>query len=496
MNAEDWCEEIMTKNLVSVSNKNTYWDNIKELGWKRFTAFLVLATIDFLVIGVPYYFKLLVPNIQNYLGVDEVDISRMTALIGAVTLLTQLMGGWLTDKFSSKKLLIYAVLITSGAMFWFGGLILHHPYPKPVLRYQYYLIYIIWGISSTPLFWAPLWKLVSQQTHPDKQGFAFGLQGSLNGFVGIILFCIIGFSILKYTQYYEKTYLNSMQNQYYTTGFGIYIFLLSAILVFAAIGIHMFVVERKSHEKFSMSITGLSRIMANWKVWGLSIFLLGMYMFQSPIAYYLYQVLTNVNKLDPTILLIVPILRIFVLRFAISILISKYSDRIRSFIFLLICASTIALILLVILIFLPGIHFGSNNSNYFDSINGVGKIVISTIMTILFLVVASLSWIMVTLRYPQTSEIHFDKNYYGTVTAVISFIGFSSDAWFYAIASFIQEKYQNSNTKLTYQSGYQIILLIAMVFVLIGLLAGFLVWRSERKLMRQHGLIFYRWRKQ
>lgn len=114
-------------------------------------------------------------------------------------------------------------------------------------------------------------------------------------------------------------------------------------------------------------------------------------MFQSPIAYYLYQVLTNVNKLDPTILLIVPILRIFVLRFAISILISKYSDRIRSFIFLLICASTIALILLVILIFLPGIHFDSNNSNYFDSINSVGKIVISTIMTILFLVVASLS---------------------------------------------------------------------------------------------------------
>lgn len=55
---------------------------------------------------------------------------------------------------------------------------------------------------------------------------------------------------------------NGMQ-KYYTTGFGIYIFLLSAILVFAAIGIHMFVVERKSHEKFSMSITGLSRIMAN-----------------------------------------------------------------------------------------------------------------------------------------------------------------------------------------------------------------------------------------
>lgn len=84
---------------------------------------------------------------------------------------------------------------------------------------------------------------------------------------------------------------------------------------------------------------------------------------------------------------------------------------------------------------------------------------------------------MVALRYPQAQEINFPRNSYGTVTAVISFIGFSSDSWFYAIGSFIQEKYSTKvgGKNITTQTGYQIILLLSIIFVLIGLIAGFLV---------------------
>lgn len=118
--------------------------SIKALGRKKFLAFLILAIIDFLTIGVPYYFRMLVPNIQNYLGVEEADVSRMIALIGSVTFITQLSGGYLTDKFSSKKLLISSVIITASVMFWFAGLILFHEgYSVTSLRYQYYIIYTI-----------------------------------------------------------------------------------------------------------------------------------------------------------------------------------------------------------------------------------------------------------------------------------------------------------------------------------------------------------------
>lgn len=471
--------------------------SIKTIGRKKFLAFLILAAIDFLTIGVPYYFRLLVPNIQNYLGVEEADVSRMIALIGSVTFITQLSGGYLTDKFSSKKLLISSVVITATVMFWFAGLILFHEgYSVSSLRYQYYIIYTIWGISSTPLFWAPLWKLVSQQVGKEKQGFAFGLQGALNGFVGFILFCIFGFSVLKYTQWHEVNILKSTDTspKYWSTGFGIYIFFLAAILFISALGIHLYVQERKTSEKLGLSLIGLSRTMCNWKVWGLSIFLLGMYMFQSPIAYYLFQMLANVNKLDPTLLLVIPILRIFVLRFAISIPISRWSDRIKSFIFLLIWVCSISVVIMIITILMPGISF--RNGNYFDTLSNPSKIIVSTIMVVLFLMIAALSWIMVALRYPQAQEINFPRNSFGTVTAVISFIGFSSDSWFYAIGSFIQEKYSTKvgNKNITTQSGYQIILLLSIIFVLIGLIAGFLVWNSERKLMRTNNLQFARWR--
>lgn len=472
------------------------FQKIHALGFKKVFAILILAAIDVFVIAAPYYLKSLIPNLQTYLNVDEADISRMTAIIGWVTLLTQLPGGWLTDKFSSKKLLTLSAFITGLTTFWFGTLILKsNEISKEILRVNYYLIFAIWGISSTPLFWSPLWKLVSQQTSKTEQGFAYGLQGSFNGIIGIIFIFIVGTIVTTITA--NQTTANAnISNFRYVVAFSVYIYIFATILCALGFLIYFFVIEKPTTEKFGIGPKQLFAAMSDWKVWALSFFLLGMYMFQSTFAYFLNQMLINIVGLPIIALTIIGGFRLYGLRFLISAWIGKWSDRLRSLTFALLICLLIGFILVVIFILLPGIS-SEKSIVIFKTYSKSYKIFVSVIMVILFFLTSFLSWIMVTLRYAQAAEIYRPKNSYGAIVAVMSFVGFSSDAWFYQLAAGIQDNnsfVNSTGNKITTQTGYQIIITVGIAISFIGLIAGFLVWFNNYLFMKKHNLKYYRWR--
>ncbi|MDQ0513723.1 MFS family permease [Mycoplasmoides fastidiosum] len=470
---------------------------IKALGLKRFLAILFLAAADVFVIAAPYYLKSLIPNLQLYLGVKEADISLMTSIIGWVTLLTQLPGGWLADKFSSRKLLILAVVITGFVTYWFGTLILcSDRINEQSLRAQYFLIFAVWGVSSTLIFWSPLIKLISQQTDKQNQGFIYGLQGSLNGVVGLIFVFLIGIIVTSVSTRYV-TVDNVTSEVRYVIPFAVYVYIFGTILIGIGIGVYFFIAEKKSNEKSSISLKELFLVMQDWKVWALSFFILGMYMFQSTFAYYLNQMLVNTINFPVIALTVIGGIRLYGLRFFVSAWVSKWSDRLGSITLALILALFLGLILTVIFIFLPGVE-GTGLMIYVQY-SPVAKIVVAVFMVCLFFISSVLSWIMVTLRYAQVAEIQRPKNSYGAVTAVMSFIGFSSDAWFYQLAGSIQANplykvTDANNNEHTSQGGYQIIIAIGIAVSMLGLLAGFLVWYSNYRVMKTHNLRYFRWR--
>ncbi|WP_391592086.1 MFS transporter [[Mycoplasma] cavipharyngis] len=467
----------------------TLKQKINQLGWKKVLAITVLAAIDVFTIAAPYYLKSLIPNIHLYLNVEESDVSQMTAIIGWVTLIMQIPSGWLTDKFSSRWLLIVSVIITGLVTFWFGSLILESSkLSTSVLRGQYYAIFAIWGVSSTLLFWAPLWKLVSLQADKENQGLVYGLQGSLNGVIGLVFVFAIGLIVQLVTQSYVSQ--NSTNSNYrYDTAFVVYIYIFGLILLLTAFGLYFFVKEKKSLEKVGVKFKDLILCMQDWRVWALSFFLLGMYMFQSTFAYFLNQMLINVVELPGIALIVIGGIRLYGLRFAISAWVGKISDRLSSLTLALIVALFLGFILVVIFIFLPELY----NTN-----SEPVKITVQVFMVLIFFMTSVLSWIMVTLRYAQIGEIKRPANSYGTVTAVLSFVGFSSDAWFYQVASSIQDKaiYQKpeSGKIITNQTGYQIIIAIGIGVAFLGLFMGFLVWYSNYRMMRPYGIRYYRWR--
>nr|WP_313771022.1 MFS transporter [Mycoplasmopsis felis] len=204
-------------------------------------------------------------------------------------------GGFLANKFSSKWLLFIAVFSTGIITIWFGFNILYSSTQSPdSLFIQYAIIWGLWGVSSTLVFWTPLWKLVSQQTTKENQGLAYGIQGTANGIIGFFLIFVLGLLV-------KDVWFPTVSKESSTIPFATYAFLIAGFLVATSFLVLFGVPEKqmeKNTEKLTFqriknSVLQVYKALKNWKLWALSIFVMGMYTFQSVFAYYLLQLLQN-----------------------------------------------------------------------------------------------------------------------------------------------------------------------------------------------------------
>ncbi|MDJ1648234.1 MFS transporter [Mycoplasma phocimorsus] len=456
---------------------------------RQIIALIILAAADVFVIAAPYYIKNIIPNLHLYLNITEDQVATLTSIIGYITLITQLPGGFLANKFSSRRLLWSAIFTTGLLTIWFGIIILESHNPKltqQALFVQYAIIWSLWGISTTLVFWTPLWKLVSQQTTKENQGLAYGIQGTANGVVGLIFVFLTGILITTlWSPAVANTELKALP-------FAVYAFLIAAFLILTSFLVLFLVPEKpleKSKEKLSKlkvkkNIIEIFKAMKNWKLWALSIFLMGMYTFQSVFAYYLVQLMQNAFLAPMILVTILGGIRTYALRTLVSTFVGKWADKFKSYILFLIITTAIGIFVVGALILL----------GFAAPTNKISKIWVVVLCAILFIMTGVLSWIMVTLRYTQIGEIHLEKNTYASSVGVLSFIGFSTDAWLYQITAAVGKHYTEINEKNTSVLGYQIILLICLGIALIGLLAALIVYISNVKELKKLGKINHRWR--
>ncbi|VEU59539.1 MFS transporter [Mesomycoplasma neurolyticum] len=456
---------------------------LEKITLKQLIILAILAAADVFVIAAPYYIKNIIPNLHSYLGINEHDIAKLTSIIGWVTLATQLPGGFLANKFRSKYLLALATLSTGLITIWFGINILNSKSTsQESLLLQYQIMFGLWGISTTLIFWTPLWKLVSQQTTKENQGLAYGIQGVANGIIGFVLVFLLGLLI---TNVWAPRQKDS------AAPFATYAFTIAIFLIITTVLVVVYVPEKftkstepLSLEKIKKNIIHIFKAMSNWKLWMLSFFLLGMYTFQSVFAYYLLQMIQNAF-LGPVLLVtILGGMRTYLMRVAISGFAGRLADKFRSYVLFLMIVLGIGIILIGIMVLLPFAASKSGERNIF--------LIIAS--SFIFILVGLLSWIMVTLRYAQVGETHIEKSSYASSIGILSFVGFSSDAWLYEVTAYVGKQYTevgNSNTSIL---GYQIIIIISLSIALVGLLAGALVFIANTKELKKLGKTNYRWR--
>ncbi|TDV24434.1 Na+/melibiose symporter-like transporter [Mycoplasmopsis mustelae] len=474
---------------------------LKEFSKKQIIALIVLAAADVFVIAIPYYLKNIIPNFNLYLGIREDQVAILIAIIGIVTLVTQLPGGFLANKFSSRWLLFGAIVSTAMIAIWFGILVLNQrsyqttEAQKQVLFAQYAIIWGLWGVTSTLIFWTPLWKLVSQQAKKENQGFAYGLESSFNGIIGFVLIWALGFLIVTF--WIGKLKKNEIPSS--GVPFAVYVFIVAAFLLVVSVLVFTLVPERPlekaiedettevtpkekslwSWDKFKLAFKEGFKQVKSWKLWALALFLMGMYTFQTAFPFYVLQTLVNEYKAPTWISFILTGILSYGFRIFISWVIGGWADKTRSYILFLVTSTGLAIVSIIAILLIGFIN---------------NPIVVIVTSIVLFMFIGSLSWAMATLRYTQLNEIHIEKNSYASSVGVMSFIGFSLDAWFYPMSSAIGKAYTPKFEQHTSLEGYRIIIIIALVIAFLGLLAGIAVFVANTRELKRLGKTTYRWR--
>lgn len=98
-------------------------------------------------------------------GISNSQMGALMSIFGMVAAMSYFPGGWIADRFSSKKLIVLSLLMTGGLGLWEMRLPSFH---------ELVIIYFLWGISVTFTFWAPLLKATGQLGSSNEQGKLFG----------------------------------------------------------------------------------------------------------------------------------------------------------------------------------------------------------------------------------------------------------------------------------------------------------------------------------
>ncbi|MFP6648285.1 MAG: MFS transporter, partial [Pirellulaceae bacterium] len=124
---------------------------------------------------VPRVFR---PTLLDVYDITNLQLGTAFSLYGVVAMLSYFPGGLLADRFSVRKLMTSALLVTSLGGVYFATI--------PSLSALVFL-YAFWGVTTILLFWAALIRATREWGGDSSQGLAYGtLEGGRGLFAAIL----------------------------------------------------------------------------------------------------------------------------------------------------------------------------------------------------------------------------------------------------------------------------------------------------------------------
>ena len=126
------------------------------------------------------------PTVLQVFQINNVELGLCFSTYGMVAILSYVFGGPISDRYSPRKLMSLALILTS-----FGGLV----YAQFPGFYGLKILYGYWGFTTVFLFWSPMIKAARfwGKTSTQVKAFGFleggrGLVGALIGTIGVLVF--------------------------------------------------------------------------------------------------------------------------------------------------------------------------------------------------------------------------------------------------------------------------------------------------------------------
>ena len=144
---------------------------------RRWLVMTVLCLSGGIIFLLPFLREVYYIPMQEAFGYDNTQMGVQMSVFGFFSLITYFPGGWLADRFSSRKLISSSLLATG-----LGGL-----YFATFPSYEIGIaIHAFWGASISLVFWAAMIKATRNWAPPEQQGRAFGILESGRGIAEVI----------------------------------------------------------------------------------------------------------------------------------------------------------------------------------------------------------------------------------------------------------------------------------------------------------------------
>lgn len=129
------------------------------------------------IFNVVYIFEIYYIPTQTALDLSKSQMGVLLGVFGAVSLVCYAPGGWLADRFSSRKLITLAMVITGITGFYYATF----PSYKMAIA-----LHALWGVSISLIFWNAMIRATRNWAPSSQQGRAFGYLEAGRGLAGVV----------------------------------------------------------------------------------------------------------------------------------------------------------------------------------------------------------------------------------------------------------------------------------------------------------------------
>ncbi len=133
---------------------------------ERWLTMMLLCLSGSTIYWMPFFSETYYVPMQDAFGFSNTQLGVLSSTFGFTSLIGYFPGGWLADRFSSRKLISVALVITAAGAFVFSTM--------PSFEICV-LLFGLWGIATACVFWSAMIKATRNWGSTDEQGRAFGI---------------------------------------------------------------------------------------------------------------------------------------------------------------------------------------------------------------------------------------------------------------------------------------------------------------------------------
>lgn len=368
-------------------------------------------------------------------GLNNTQFGLTMSIFGATTMICYAPGGWLADRFSSRKLMTLSMMGAGLVGFWYAT------YPGFAGQV---VMYILWGIFTTLTFWSAMQKATRSLGSSEEQGRIFGF---VEGGRGICSTVVSFITLFLFTKLGEGL-----------AGLRGVILVMAALCVVAGILVWIVMEDDqpaavKEQEKKESGLSDILIILKTPTVWMIAMVIICCYSIYLG-STYLTPYFTNIIKISASVAAFISIARTYIIQFVAAPFGGALADKMHSITKVVIGCYMLIIVGLLAIIAAP--------------------VSALPILMLAMIVLCVAIFAMRGIYFATVDEVNIPMNVMGTAVGLISVIGFLPDVFMSTLCGNLLDRYPGA-------AGYTAIFYVMLGFGVVGLVMSILLLKKTKK---------------